>query len=132
MNHGFEDKLFNVIHADIFKPEFIIDGRKNCVENVRWKPSNPNRVGRYLDDIVEMIKPYPELGIAYDLSHAYINQEPMEKIIEYKDKIVLFHINDTIGREDKHLPVGRGEIDYSKFWVILAKINYRGVLWIEK
>lgn len=133
MNHPFED-AHNIIHADIFKPEYIIKGKVNLVENVRARPDKPNRKGRFLDEIVEMIKPYPELGIAYDLGHAYKNQEPMEKILEYAHLIKMFHIQDTKGKvelKDYHLMPGQGEIDYNKFWKILTKINFRGVLWIE-
>jgi endonuclease IV len=131
MNHPFEEIRYNVIHADIFNPELLKDGYLNLVENVRWRPDKPNRKGRYLTEIIEMIKGYPQVGIAYDLSHGYINDEPMEEIIKYKGRIKMFHINDTIGRQDKHLISGQGEIDYQKFFRILAEINFRGVLWIE-
>ena len=131
MQHPFENDLFNIIHADIFKPELIKHKRVNLIENVRWVSNNPNRRGRYLFEIAEIIKDFPELGIAYDLSHAYINEEPMEEIVKYKDRIRMFHINDTLGKEDLHLMPGQGEIDYKKFWKILAEINFRGILWIE-
>lgn len=129
--HPRDAKLgYRTIHADELIPEdFKLDNL--LVENVRWKPSMPDRKGRYLDEIIEMIKDYPKIGIAYDVSHAFINDEPMEKIIEYKDRIKLFHTNDTIGKEDKHLPIGMGEINYKKFFEILAEINYRGFLIIE-
>lgn len=131
MNHPFEDTKYNVIHADIFAPELLKEGHLNLVENVRWRPDKPNRKGRYLEEIVSMIQGYPEVGIAYDLSHGYINKEPMEEVVKYKDKIKMFHINDTEGRKDKHLMPGAGEIDYDKFFEILREINFRGVLWIE-
>lgn len=131
MKHHFEKLKFNIIHADIFRPEFIRKDRVNLIENVRWVKEEPNRKGKYLIDIMEIIKDYPELGIAYDLSHAYINNEPMEEIIKYKDRIKMFHINDTRGKDDLHLMPMTGEIDYNKFFKILAEINFRGVLWIE-
>lgn len=131
MNHHFEKLKFNVIHADIFDEKFLRIDRINLIENVRWETNNPNRKGRYLSEIAEIIKNYPKVGIAYDLSHAYINEEPMEEIIKYKDKIKMFHINDTKGKEDLHLMPMQGEIDYKKFFDILAEINFRGVLWIE-
>jgi len=130
MNHPFEDK-HNIIHADIFKSEYLKDDAVNLIENVRWRPDKLNRVGRYLKDIVEIIKDYPDVGIAYDLSHAHINRESLEEIIKYKDKIKMFHINDTIGSKDLHLMPYEGEIDYKRFWEILKEINFRGVLWIE-
>lgn len=121
---------FKTIHADELIPDdFKLDNL--LVENVRWKPSMPDRKGRYMDEIVEIIKDYPNVGIAYDVAHAYINDEPMEKIIEYQDYIKLFHLTDTIGKEDKHLPIGKGEINWTRFFEILAEINYRGFLIIE-
>jgi sugar phosphate isomerase/epimerase len=131
MRHPFEDLLPNVIHADIFRKEYLIDGRLNLVENVRWRPDKPNRVGRYLPEIVEMIKDYGNVFIAYDLSHAHINGEPLEEILRYGDKIKMFHINDTIGKKDLHLTPMKGEIDYVKFFEILDKIQFKGILWIE-
>lgn len=131
MKHPLEKDQYNIIHADIFKPEYIQSGKINLIENVRWRSDCPNRKGRYLSEIMEIIRNHPELGIAYDLSHAYINDEPMDEIIKYKDKIKMFHIQDTIGKKDKHLTPMKGEIDYLKFFSILDEIKFKGVLWIE-
>jgi len=131
--HPYDEQLgYKTIHADIVSDEELKTIPNLLIENVRCKAAIPNRKGRYLEEIYEMIKPYTEVGIAYDLSHAYINEEPIEEIIKYKDRIKVFHCNDTIGKEDKHLPIGRGEIDYTKFFRILAEINYRGFLIIER
>ena len=131
MKHPFENYFYNIIHADIFKPEYLKGSRINLVENVRWRPDIPDRKGRYLTEIIEIIKDYPDVGIAYDLAHAYINEEPIDEILKYKDKIKMFHIQDIVGKRDKHMSPMTGEIDYIKFFKILAEINFRGVLWIE-
>lgn len=120
------------IHADIITEEELLTLKNLLIENVRQRSDMPNRKGLFLKDIYEIIKNYPKVGIAYDLSHAYINREPMEEIIKYKDRIKVFHIQDTIGKQDKHLPVGKGEINYKKFFEILSEINFRGILIIEK
>lgn len=131
MKHYFENLFYNIIHADNFKPDYLNKRRINLVENVRWRPDKPDRKGRYLAEIVELIKDYPEVGIAYDLAHAHINEEPMEEILKYREKIKMFHIQDTVGKHDKHMAPMTGEIDYVKFFKILAQINFKGVLWIE-
>lgn len=131
MRHYFEKLKYNIIHADEFKEEYLRKDRINLVENVRWRKDKPNRKGRYLNEVFEIIKNYPDVGIAYDLAHAYINEEAMEEILKYKDKIKMFHIQDTVGKKDLHLPVMSGEINYIKFFDILKTINFKGILWIE-
>ncbi len=131
--HPYDEQIgYKTIHADIVTERDFKKYDNLLVENVRWKSNNPNRKGRYLKEIAEIIRPYPKVGIAYDIAHAHINEEPMEEIIEYKDKIKLFHLTDTIGREDKHLKIGEGEIDWQKFFKVIAEIDYKGFLIIER
>ena len=131
--HPFDEQIgFCTVHADLVTKDELRERKNLLVENVRWKPSMPNRKGRYLEEIEIMIRDYPNIGIAYDIAHAYINEEPIEEIIKYKDRIKLFHLTDTIGKEDRHMPLGKGEIDWNKFFKILGEINFRGFLIIEK
>lgn len=131
--HKFDLQLgYLTIHADEVTEEDLKNVDNLLVENVRWRGDKPNRKGRLLPEVMEIIKDYPNVGIAYDVAHGYINDEPMEEIINYKDRITLFHLTDTIGKGDRHLPLYKGEINWEKFFRILGEINYRGFLVIEK
>ena len=131
--HPYDEQIgFKTIHADIVTEDDFNTIDNLLVENVRGKSSMPNRKGRYLKEINEMIQPYPKVGIAYDIAHAHINEEPMEEMIKYQDRIKLFHLTDTIGKEDKHLKIGEGEIDWAKFFKMIAEIDYKGFLIIER
>ena len=131
--HPYDEAIdFKTVHADLVTMKELKREKRLLIENVRWRPDKPNRKGRYLKEIYQMIKDYPRVGICYDVAHGYINREPMEEIIKYKDRIQHFHITDTRGREDLHLPIGQGELKWSRFFEILAEIDYRGFLIIEK
>lgn len=55
-------------------------------------------------------------GICFDYAHACVYGENIEEwASELSPYIKHVHINDTCGKEDLHLPVGKGELDWTKF-----------------
>lgn len=87
-----------------------------------------NNLDSSLDEfclLVETLK----VGVAFDLAHAYLSWGIPATLERLKEKIIHVHINDAKKREDSHLPVGLGEIDYSIVKDFLAK--FEGMMIIE-
>lgn len=56
-------------------------------------------------------------NICFDYAHAFISQTPVEEWVrELSTYIKHVHINDNDGKEDLHLPLGKGIIDFDKFF----------------
>ena len=90
----------------------------HIAENIQF-----NRLNEY----IEFINKYPELGVLVDISHNYYEPQCSEdEIINIfgNKNIKGFHISDSLRNVDikmgTHLAIGEGKIDFSK---ILKKFN---------
>jgi sugar phosphate isomerase/epimerase len=72
-----------------------------------------------------------DLGIALDIGHANLNGQ-IELFLEtFHDKIVHIHAHDNGGKDDEHLGVGRGTVNWKKIATLLKQINYNGTVIVE-
>ncbi|MBO7632641.1 MAG: TIM barrel protein, partial [Lachnospiraceae bacterium] len=56
----------------------------------------------------------PNFGVCLDLAHAFLSEVPTDGWTEALfGSVRHIHINDNDGREDLHLPVGSGSMDWS-------------------
>lgn len=102
-----------------------------CIENMflrsHWL-SDP-------EDFVDIFERFPTLLLTLDTGHAHINTEGEKKIIEFierfSDRIHHIHANDNFGKEDNHLPIGAGTIDFSKIIKALKGIGYDETITLE-
>ncbi|MEA2063008.1 MAG: sugar phosphate isomerase/epimerase family protein [Gemmatimonadota bacterium] len=67
--------------------------------------------------IIEACKGLP-LGACLDLAHAFIysNKKITAWVRALEEHLKLAHLNDTKGRDDEHLAVGRGNIPFKDFY----------------
>jgi sugar phosphate isomerase/epimerase len=52
-------------------------------------------------------------------------------LAEHADRVSHFHLNDTVGRSDDHLPFGAGTIDFERLFEPLAETGWTGTMTIE-
>lgn len=71
------------------------------------------------------------LGIALDIGHANLNGQ-IELFLEtFHEKIVHIHAHDNRGKEDEHLGVGYGTVNWKKIAALLKRINYTETIIVE-
>jgi sugar phosphate isomerase/epimerase len=73
----------------------------------------------------------PPMNIVLDVAHAHLLGEEYKFIREYGHKIKHVHVSDNWGDSDQHLPLGEGNIDWSKVIDALDDSNFDGWLVIE-
>lgn len=76
----------------------------------------------------------PSLKLHLDIAHAFIENGMTgikEYILIFKDKLEHIHISDNHGKEDEHLPLGRGKIDFKQVDKWLKQINYDKTITFE-
>lgn len=82
----------------------------------------------------EIFEVFPELHLTLDIGHAHIGGErnrAIEFIQNYGDRIGHIHANDNFGKEDNHLPIGAGIIDFERIIKALKGISYNDTLTLE-
>jgi inosose dehydratase len=81
-------------------------------------------------DVYEKVKSLDKrIGLCIDVGHVVrINEDPVEKILKYKDRLYDMHMKDVNKNTGDGVPVeiGRGIIDIPKVFKALRKIGYSG------
>ncbi|MHA1306700.1 MAG: sugar phosphate isomerase/epimerase family protein [Candidatus Heimdallarchaeota archaeon] len=76
------------------------------------------------------------LGITWDVGHSNTTKMSMNEFYnQFKDHLIHIHLHDNAGPNDgwsdTHLEIGKGTIDWQKFFDFLIKMNYQGSLVFE-
>jgi sugar phosphate isomerase/epimerase len=104
-------------------------GVKIAVENV------PEPYPFLMKSVEHFAKFYEEInediGLAFDIGHANLNGQIERFLTVFKDKIVHIHAHDNDGKDDQHLGIGLGNIDWSNVANLLRKISYDKSVIIE-
>lgn len=82
----------------------------------------------------EIFETYPDIKLALDVAHAGIgtkNNRTSDFIKLYGERIGHLHFSDNFGREDNHLPLGCGTINFSRIIKELKKSTYDETLTLE-
>lgn len=72
-----------------------------------------------------------DIGLAFDIGHANLNQQIDSFVTHLGDKIVHIHAHDNDGKSDQHLGVCWGTIDWKNVARMLRAISYDGIVVIE-
>ena len=80
---------------------------------------------KFYDEIVE------DIGLVLDIGHANINGQIELFLKTFADKIVHVHAHDNDGRNDQHLGIGYGNIDWKNTSDLLKRISYDRAVVIE-
>jgi len=82
----------------------------------------------------EVFQSFPEIRLALDIGHANLGggkNKSSEFIHQYGYRIGHVHANDNFGKEDNHLPIGAGIIDFGKILRELNEAQYDETLTLE-
>lgn len=106
-------------------------GMDICLENMF--PKYPSFV--YPEDFVEIFERYRSFKLVLDIGHAHIGSKKDDTVFRFIEKfhsrIGHIHASDNFGKEDQHLPIGVGTIDFSKVVKTLKKIGYDDTVTFE-
>lgn len=82
----------------------------------------------------EVFEAFPEIRLTLDLGHANLGGDrnrALEFIQRFGYRIGHIHVNDNFGREDSHLPVGAGTIDFEKIIRTLKETPFDETMTLE-
>jgi sugar phosphate isomerase/epimerase len=138
------DVEFVTVHANwapnIFSEKeslkFQIDTLKKMVKlakkygiRLMYEPINTgNDTLKNVDIILKMV---PDLSLHLDIGHANLfGRNPEDFIKKFHKKIKHIHLHDNDGKDDLHLPIRRGNINWEKLINVLKK-HYDGTITLE-
>jgi len=106
-------------------------GLRLCLENMfprtRWL-INP-------EEFVDILAKFPTLNLLLDVGHAHLEDAGGKKCLRFiemfPDRLKHLHVSDNFGKEDQHLPIGAGIIDFSKVVKALKGIGYNDTVTLE-
>ena len=82
----------------------------------------------------EVFEQYPDIKLTLDVAHAELGAKKnrtAEFVKAYGDRIDHLHFSDNFGREDNHLPLGTGTINFPRIVRELKKTSYDDTLTLE-
>lgn len=112
--------LYNI--AEEYSVEIAIE---NVPEPYPFLMKNVEHFRRFYNDVNE------EIGIALDVGHANLNGQVELFLKTFPDKIVHIHAHDNSGKDDEHLGVGRGTVNWDRFAELLRQISYNKTVVVE-
>jgi sugar phosphate isomerase/epimerase len=101
-----------------------------CIENMFPQSqflSNPH-------EFQEVFDAFPDLRLALDIGHANLGSgknKSSDFIRRYGYRLGHVHANDNFGRDDSHLPVGAGIIDFERIMRELKEARYNDTITLE-
>lgn len=101
-----------------------------CLENMLPRTKFLSRP----DEFAPVLARFPEMKMTLDVGHAFIagGQKVIGAFIErFGPRIAHVHLNDNLGRDDAHLPLGVGAIDFTQVIRELKAAGYAGTFTFE-
>lgn len=86
-------------------------------------------------EFVDILTKFPTINLLLDIGHAHIDDAGGKKCLRFIEmfpgRIGHLHVSDNFGKEDQHLPIGVGIIDFSKVVKALKGIDYNDTVTLE-
>lgn len=80
------------------------------------------------DEFAEIFERFPDLRMTLDTGHAHIGNKQGSRNIKFirrfPDRIAHIHISDNSGKQDDHLAIGKGTINFREIIKELVKAGY--------
>ena len=73
----------------------------------------------------------PIVGTCLDTGHAFISGDISKILYKLSGHLQYLHANDNTGRDDDHLPPGKGKIDWKRLLLELNEIDFEGAMILE-
>lgn len=87
------------------------------------------------EDFAQIMEQFPTLKMTLDTGHANIGSKREKRCLafirRFPDRIDHLHVSDNFGKEDNHLPVGTGTIDFVRIIKALKSNGYDGTVTFE-
>ncbi|MFA4820342.1 MAG: sugar phosphate isomerase/epimerase family protein [Candidatus Aenigmatarchaeota archaeon] len=116
---------FNMLSLKRLVPIARRHNLKIMAENTPGLFSNP-------DVLEKVFKNIPKLYLHLDVAHANIGKNTTPQLVKrFSKRIAHIHISDNRGREDEHLPLGRGSMNWTALLGIIKKSGYDGTITLE-
>ncbi len=104
-------------------------GLKIAIENV------PEPFPFLMKSVEDFSRFYAEVevnvGLTLDVGHSNINGQTERFLTSFGDKIVHVHLSDNDGKNDQHLGIGYGTVNWEKTATLLKRIGYSKVVVVE-
>jgi sugar phosphate isomerase/epimerase len=100
-------------------------GMENIPEIFPTLLRNVEDFSRFFNELGE------DVGIVLDVGHANVNGRVRAFMDTFGDRIVHIHVSDNDGKQDSHLGVGKGTVDWQDFARAARRIQFRGIVMIE-
>lgn len=106
-------------------------GLELCLENM-FPKTNSLTEPDHFESVFEM---FPSLKLTLDVGHANIGSKGGRRILEFitrfPDRLSHIHVSDNFGKEDNHLPLGAGTVDYARTIKAIQEAGYDGTVTFE-
>ncbi|MDD5178283.1 MAG: sugar phosphate isomerase/epimerase [Candidatus Nanoarchaeia archaeon] len=124
--------LFSVDEGIDFQAEtlnrLVKEGKKYNV-NIMYEPIGKKQES--YEAIAKILKKVPGMYLHLDIGHSNLfGRKPEEYIKRFHKKLKHIHMHDNFGKEDNHLPIGKGSINWNKTIKALKKY-YNGTISLE-
>jgi sugar phosphate isomerase/epimerase len=87
------------------------------------------------DHFSHIFKEFPEIKLTLDTGHANIDDPERSRLFkfiqQFPDRIGHVHVSDNKGKQDDHLKVGNGNINFKKFIKLIKKAGYNDTITLE-
>jgi sugar phosphate isomerase/epimerase len=96
---------------------------------------NMDRTFNTVEQIQQALSQMPQLGFHLDVGHANLNADRNRTEVflqAFRDRLAHVHLSDNFGgKEDLHLPLGAGAIDWKKIIPMLKSSGYDQTITLE-
>jgi sugar phosphate isomerase/epimerase len=99
---------------------------------IRIIVEHPPDLSVNIDDIRAVLQADPRLGFHLDVGHANIGGDRLEGLLKaFGGRLCHVHLSDNRGRDDDHMPLGAGRIDWPRALRLLKERGYDGTMTLE-
>jgi sugar phosphate isomerase/epimerase len=102
-----------------------------CIENMFPRARSLTVPGEFR----EVFDRFPSLKFTLDIGHANIDSQGATRNLDFidafPDRIAHIHASDNFGKEDNHLPLGAGTVDFRRVVKALKQIGYDQTVTLE-
>lgn len=120
---------FESLQAAVEKADSL--GVRLCIENMFPRANSLVEP----DDFAEVFETFPTLRFTLDTGHANIGSHGGKRALafieRFPERIAHIHASDNFGRDDNHLPVGAGTVDFLRIVRALKAIGYDETITLE-
>jgi len=115
----------NALSFKIISDEALKKGISIVVENVPGLFSS-------VEPLRSVLSSVPGMGFHFDVGHAFVGRNRFNQMLSaFKDRLAHVHLSDNRMRDDDHLPLGTGRIDWGEVVKAIKKTGYDGTFTME-